>query len=303
METRWNMSGLRKTHLIFPIMLLALMLFSAPVYAAEDNQQPQEQQAQEAPQEEQPQEEAPPEEEPQQEVPPQPARTARPRSTSPQETEEPEEAQEITTEDGLYTLILSTNANMRSQPTTDSKRIMVIPFGVGIDSTQKITNAEGEAWYAISYGGMNGFIRSDVVEVEVVNIEDTEGTGEEGEETQETEGQKEHWEAEEGGAATEQPQEAEEPKSTEASISVPKPSDQNDTTKVSNSASADASVITITPDINSAVGKTNSRRVDVIFFLFLLVVLVGVLITFIVYGRFKFEYARYRNQILKDRMR
>ncbi len=257
------MSGVSKTLLIFSAAFLSVMLFTTPVYATENDQQPQEQQLQEG-EELQEQETA---------------------EEQPQETDEQEENRIADSEEGVYTLTILANANMRSEPTTDSKSVVIIPFGVDLSSGQRITNTSGETWYAISYSGMSGYISADVVDVEATYINDTE----------ETEGIQEGEEA----AAQEQQPEAVTAQAN-ASPSDTKTTSQVAGAKTSGAASAGSSVLATTPETKSNTDKPVTRKVDFIFLIFLSVVIVGLVITFIIFGRLRHEYVRYRKQILKN---
>ena len=82
-------------------------------------------------------------------------------------------------------MTLLKNANLRESASTSSESKVVIPFGLVVSSDERITNEDGEVWYKVSYAGVAGYIREDMVSAEAVKVaENTEETqeGEEGEE-------------------------------------------------------------------------------------------------------------------------
>ena len=240
-----------KAYLIFLTLFLSLMLFSIPVYAAESDEQTLEQQEQEQVQE------------------PEQA----------QEDGQQEQTQITSAEEGVFNLTILKNANLRAEPTTDSKSVIVIPFGLNMASSQRVANSNGEIWYAIAYGGMGGYISSDVVEVEAVYVNDSEDAAEDQEGAEENE-------------------KAQQQEAVPMNTVAPK---QVEDAKTSDTSGTDSSVLTTTSGVKSNTDKPVTRKVDFIFIVFLSVVIVGAVISFIVFGRLRREYARYRKQILRNR--
>ena len=228
-----------KAYLLFLIAFLSLMMFTNPVYAAEEEGQALEQQ-----------EQAP-------------------------ETLQEEDLQEqtlvVSTEDGVYNLTVLVNANLRTKPTTDSKSVIVIPFGIDMVSNRKITNTKGEIWYPISYSGMSGYISSDVVEADAVYTNDSE---------EETTIQKQQ--------------------KTPAKNSLSGSSSGLQTAKTENESKAsDMSATDNSTFITTSEPKP--KTVDSIFLIFLSASLAGLLITLIVFAGLRREYSGYRKLILKNR--
>lgn len=227
-----------KAYLIFLIAFLSLMISTKPVYAAENEGQPLEQQ---------------------EEVP-----------ETLQEEDRQEQTQILSTEEGVFNLTVLVNANLRSEPTTDSKSVIVIPFGIDMVSHRKITNTKGEIWYPIDYSGISGYISSDVVEAEAVYMNDSE----------ETAVQKEQ--------------------KTPAKNSLSSPASGVQTTKteneskVSDTSAAEGSNLITT-------SEPKRKTVDSVFIVFMSAALAGVVITLIVFAMLRHEYNRYRKYILKNR--
>lgn len=247
------MSNLTKAYLIFFTVFLSFILLAIPVYSEASEQQPLEQQDHEIVQEvEQIQEEI---------------------QEDTQEDEQEKPTQVVSTEDGVYNLVILKNANMRSEPTVDSKSIIVIPFGVDLVSGHKIVNTNGEIWYAISYGDRSGYISADVVEDKTAYINEADE------------------EAVVGNSIETSVQEK--PKETVAANAIAGSSSESQTTEQETE--------TKTSEIKTVVDKPVTRNVDSILFVFLLTVIFGVVISLIVFGSLRHEYARYRKQILKRR--
>ncbi len=239
------MRRLTKALLLFPIVLLSLILFAIPVYSEPNEQQPPEQQGQETVQE----------------------------SEQVQEEGQEVRTEVVSTEEGIYNLAFLTNANLRSEPAADSKSVVIIPFGVELTSDLKVTNTSGETWYSITYSGMSGYIRSDVIDVEVSDTNDTDETAEtpEGAET----------------SIREQPVESVPANAAASSSSEPEAEKQSGDT--------------ITSETDSNTDKPVTGKVDAIFIAFLLAATVGIWISFIVFNKLRCEYVRYRKNILWDR--
>lgn len=230
-----------KAYLIFLIAFLSQMMFTKPVYAADSEGQAIEQQEQEPVQE----------------------------TSQEQEEDRQEQTLIVSTEDGIYNLTLLVNTNLRSEPTTDSPSIIVLPFGIDMTSVRKITNTKGEIWYPISYGGMSGFISSDAVEARAVDISDSD------EESLYREPQKTPSKNSPSG-----------PNSDIQEIKPENESQKTDTSVTEGSVSVTTS-------------EPKGSTVDHIFIIFMSAALAGVVIALILSVRLKKEYSRYRKYILK----
>ena len=257
-----------KAYLIFFTVFLSFIMLAIPVYSEASEQQPLEQQGHEVVQEvEQIQEEI---------------------QEDTQEDEQEKPTQVVSSEEGIYNLTFLANANMRSEPTTDSKSVIIIPFGVDLASDQKITTTKGEIWYAVTYSGMGGYVSSDVADVETIyiNNEDEEAEAQEGVEV----------------SIQELPKENTSVNTFENSSSESQTTTQSAETTVSDASNMAGSDLTKTSEIKYDANEPSViRKVDFIFVVFLLVAIVGIVLSFIVFGRLRHEYVRYRKQILKNR--
>ncbi len=194
------------------------------------------------------------------------------------EGEVEEGGEEFTSEQGEYSLKLIKNANLREEPSTDAASHIIIPFGITISATQKVTNSLGETWYQSEYGGYTGYIRGDMADVTTISVQtDEEGEGE-GETEEET---------------SEETQES-------TSQGVSKRSNYRTTTK--------KTPVTINRQYNAQtytsgdVAVEPREKVDLIFILFLGAAAIGCVFTYMMIHSLRSEYKRYRrNKLSKER--
>ena len=189
----------------------------------------------------------------------------------------------FTSEQGEYSLKLIKNANMREEPSTDADSRIIIPFGITISASQKVTNSVGETWYMSEYGGYTGYIRGDMADVTTISVQTVEEG--EGEAEAEAEGEPEEVTSEE----TQEPAEG-----------VSKRSNYRTTTK--------KTPVTINRQYNAQtytggdVEVEPREKVDLIFILFLGAAAIGCVFSYMMMNSLRSEYKRYRrNKLSKER--
>jgi hypothetical protein len=202
--------------------------------------------------------------------------------TEEEETEgEGEEGGEsLSSEQGEYSLKLIKNANLREDASTDAASHIIIPFGITISATQKVTNSLGETWYQSEYGGYTGYIRGDMADVTTISVQ----TAEEGE----------------GEGEAEAEEETSEETQEDTSQAVSKRSNYRTTTR--------KTPVTINRQYNAQTYSSGDvkveprEKVDLIFILFLGTAAIGCVFTYMMVHSLRSEYKRYRrNKISKER--
>lgn len=205
------------------------------------------------------------------------------------EQQEDEESEEEDVQSGAYKLTLIKNANIRTEPSTDSGSKVVVPMGIIIYANERVTGEGGSMWYKVSYGGFEGFLRSDMVEV----TDNTQQTEEDGE-------------AEEPEAAEEQQEIQETDESAE------EPSEKN----VEENKHSGTTVVTSIPDVTGDDSEGNKKMdigfetdtnavrrkgIDILFILFLILTVTGLGIAYVSAARLLAEYRRYKRYLGKKR--
>lgn len=295
--------------LVVPVLVISVLLSCVQSYATENTQAQQQTAGQQEAQQQAEQQTQPQEAEQSQEQTQQASRTSN-RSSRTTETasasasssssaegaDQPEGEQEETEEEpvdtniaasqaGNFNLRFLANTNMRKSPTTDSDVRVVIPYGISIDSEEKVMNNAGEIWYVLSYAGMTGYIREDTAEITDMGVAE----GEENAEDAETEGEEEEPEADEESEDGES-EEAAAGTSDTLVITPPVQINTSDT-------SADEQTNTVVPETTTEYKAPAKRFIDGYFIMFLAITVMGGVISFFTIVRLYAEYARYRKYL------
>ncbi len=205
--------------------------------------------------------------------------------------EEPVDTNIAASQAGNFNLRFLANTNMRKSPTTDSDVRVVIPYGISIDSEEKVMNNAGEIWYLLSYAGMNGYIREDTAEITGMGVAE----GEENAEDAETEGEEEEPEA----AEESEDGESEEAAAGTSDTLVITPPVQINTSYTS----ADEQTNTVVPETTTEYKTPAKRFIDGYFIMFLAITVMGGVISFFTIVRLYAEYARYRKYLYSPKKR
>lgn len=194
-----------------------------------------------------------------------------------------------TTEEGKYILLMLKNANLRSEPSTSGKSLVVVPSGIKLTGISKTTNEAGDVWYQLSYAGTTGYVREDMVNVEAVNEDNTEQDAEEdiGEEEENTE-----------ATAEEENEEREYTELTSEAI---------DNTKTSESTSDVTTGVTgiqiasYTAEENEEVQSV--RKMDGYMLLFITLATVSFCLACYIFLRIRIEYMKAKSYVMKKMKR
>ncbi|SFC10909.1 SH3 domain-containing protein [Butyrivibrio sp. YAB3001] len=215
--------------------------------------------------------------------------------------ENTDEINEPQTEEAAFILTFNKNANIRSEASTSSNKLVVIPYGIKISSPSKVNSGEG-VWYKVTYGGLTGYVREDMVSAEKVE------NAEKGKETEKTLAESE---SNEGDEATQVKTE------TVLGVSNDQSGNQkNSTTGGGNAASDDLLQEIEGSEAVSEGGETKiaelqtedavisqTHRIDLITVLFIFLSGLSFVLAFLTYLRLMVEYKKSRAYVLKRIMK
>lgn len=189
---------------------------------------------------------------------------------------------------GLYTLTLTKNANMRAEPSTEASSRIVIPFGMTLDSNKRVVNGTGEIWYEVTYATLTGYIREDLADIETLASDEPQPEDAEG---QEEEVQEENADEAVAGAAGEA--------STETAVTPHSVinSDRNDQSEAASEASLEAT------QTDETVKVKRRKKFDFVVLLFLAVAGIGVALVVAVVNLLRSEVKRTRDRLRKQAKR